>query len=249
MTKIPWTDATINPIRVAGGFHGCTKVSEGCLNCYASDMNFRFDPQHRSYDYKFKDWDYYLLHDEINKIYKWRKPKRVFVCSMMDLFHEGVSDEMLDIVFEAIVDNKEHVFQILTKRPKRAKGYFKKRFENGLPKNIWFGVSVENQKTADKRIPLLLEIPAAVRFLSVEPLLEEIVIDVCEEVPDWVIVGCETGNKKRECQVEWVRGIVEQSKKSLEDAPIFIKQLNIDGKVVKDIKKFPEDLRIREYPI
>ena len=122
-------------------------------------------------------------------------------------------------------------------------------------KNIWLGVSIENQQTADERIPLLLQTPAAVRWLSIEPLLDTINLDPVQmmdnrnrgrAVIDWVVVGCESGAKKRECKIEWIESIVEQCKQA--DIPVFVKQIQINSNVVKDIQQFPLHLRVREYP-
>jgi len=130
--------------------------------------------------------------------------------------------------------------------------------------NLWLGVTCENQRTADERIPILLQIPAAVRFISFEPLLEDIDFNLIERPNHfhstpygwlkyfgkqihWIIIGCESGPKRRPCKLEWVRNIVSQCKAA--NVPVFIKQLNINGKVEHNIEKFPEDLRIREYPI
>lgn len=136
--------------------------------------------------------------------------------------------------------------------------------------NIWFGVSVENQATADGRIPYLNRIPGAVRYLSVEPILEEIDLDTylnpytektvqdkfgnyipekvfCKTMIDWMIIGCESGQKHRPCKLKWVRSLVSQGKKA--KVPVFIKQLVVKGKVETDVKKFPKDLQIRQYPV
>jgi len=213
----------------------------------------------------------------------WRKPRMIFVSSMGDLFHESVPFEWIDRVM-AVVSNcsgiwpkynyPTHIFQILTKRIERAFDYFNRNEIDQCAidtyyNNLWLGVTCENQKCADQRIPTLLQIPAAVRFLSLEPLLEDIDIDeaidgrwfwdgkylahIDKDIPDGksvkvnqVIIGCESGPGRRPCKLEWVRNIVAQCRAA--GVAVFVKQLSINGKVEHDIEKFPIDLRIREYP-
>ena len=191
-TKIRWTDETWNPVV------GCTKVSEGCQNCYAEKMAFRlanmkkckyrevvygYDPK---YDKKAGKWNGKTYCDEsaLDKPLHWKKPRRIFVCSMGDLFHESVPFEFIGKVMSVAAKHigrthhlpKQSVFQFLTKRPERMLEFSKWASPNGtpFPDNFWLGVTAENQKEADKRIPILLQIPAAKRFVSVEPLLSKI---------------------------------------------------------------------------
>jgi protein gp37 len=161
-TKIEWADVVWNPMS------GCTKVSEGCRNCYAESIAKRFWG-----DRKFTDVQ---CHPERLDIpLHWKKPQRIFVDSMSDLFHEDIPEGFIDLVFDRVnYDGISHLtFLILTKRPERMKSYIN-GLDFKLPDNVWLGVSVEDQKTADERIPLLLQTPAAVRFISVEPMLENI---------------------------------------------------------------------------
>jgi len=161
-TKIEWTEYSWNPVT------GCSKISEGCRNCYAERMAKRLAgrcgyPE----DEAFK----VMLHPErLMEPLLWKKPKRVFVCSMGDLFHDDVNDGFLCRVFDAILAAEQHIFLVLTKRPKRMMNFFKKCI-HGTLSNLWVGVTVENQEVANKRIPLLLQTPAAVHFISCEPLL------------------------------------------------------------------------------
>ena len=227
-TGIQWTDETWNPVT------GCTKVSPGCSRCYAEDVAKRF--------WKGRPFEDVRFHiDRIGQPLRWKKPRRVFVNSMSDLFHEDLTFGHIEQVFAVMIEAKQHTFQVLTKRPERMCAFMKHlKFFHRVPPNVWLGVSVENQRMADVRIPILLDTPAAVRFLSVEPLLSE--IDLCrggwsllrrlrsptgKRKPvagvDWVIVGGESGRKARPCNVKWVLGIVGQCRNS--GVPCFVKQL------------------------
>lgn len=279
-TKIEWSEMSWNPVI------GCSKVSAGCLNCYAEKMAYRLwcmgsGVYGSVLDINTNKWSGEIFCRDKKTLeipLHWRKPRRIFVCSMGDLFHEAVPFEYVEKVLRVIERCKQHTFQMLTKRPKIAYDFFGGTSGAGLSapplSNLWLGVSVENQKAADERIPILLQIPAAVRFVSVEPMLGPVelrciigdprrrcvydclrgtvateagVIEdkVCGSI-DWVIIGCESGPKRRECKLEWVRDLVEQCKAA--NVPVFVKQLSINGKVEHDIKKFPEWARLREYP-
>lgn len=177
-TKIEWTDESWNPVT------GCTKASAGCQNCYAERMSKRLRGRH---GYPADDpFAVTLRPDRLEQPLRWRKPRMCFVCSMSDLFHPGVLDEFIHRVFDTIGSCPEHTFQILTKRPGRMRRFVCNsnrldspgagwRFGGPCPlPNLWLGTSVEDQATADERIPRLLECPAAVRFVSAEPLLEPV---------------------------------------------------------------------------
>lgn len=258
-TKIEWTDHTWNVVI------GCAKVSAGCKNCYAEKMSIRLSGMDNkcSPDYveilRYADYgkplgfsgNVKLLPERLFQPTKWKKPSMVFVNSMSDLFHEDIPFEFIDEVFRTVAVCPQHTFQILTKRPGQMKKYFEwSEYAKGIEQidNVWLGVSTENQETADERIPLLLQTPAAVKWISAEPLLSKIDLELLgrHEYIDWVVVGCESGAKKRECKIEWVENIVNQCKQA--KVPVFVKQLSIDNKVVKDISKFPKHLQIREYP-
>jgi protein gp37 len=171
--RIEWTDATWNPVR------GCTKVSPGCKNCYAETFaeRWRGVPGH-AYEQGF---DLRLVPEKLDEPLRWKKPRRIFVNSMSDLFQEGVPDDLHRDVFAVMALAPQHTFQVLTKRADRMRDYCRSAIRVRpagdrasvawpLP-NVWLGVSVENQHFADERIPLLLQTPAAVRFISAEPLL------------------------------------------------------------------------------
>lgn len=265
-TSIEWTDKTWNPVT------GCTKVSQGCKNCYAEKIYERFNGKG-----SFKN---VICHeDRLMQPLRWKHPAKVFVNSMSDLFHENVPFEFIDKVFAVMAMCQKHTFQVLTKRADRMLEYFKmideekdmQRWINAsieidtppfafiplvehvpypLP-NVWIGVSVEDQKAADERIPLLLQIPATVRFLSCEPLLgavdltkllmiksdNELKPDVTinslkgwhggynrpeRTKIDWVICGGESGNKARPMHPDWARSLRDQCNAA--DVAFFFKQ-------------------------
>ena len=342
-SKIPYTDATWNPIRYINGWM-CTKVSTGCLRCYAETFNGRFG---NKLPYSGPDPAIGFRFDEqvLDKPLHWRKPRRIFVQSMGDLFHEAVPVEFVTRVFdimcswrwpnkaaerdgdESLLVDPGHTYQVLTKRPERIRQWldwvdqywpgdspFNVCGDIGavVPKYIWLGTTCENQEMADKRIPELLKIPAAVRFVSVEPMLgpvdfikwfadcecdncdwkgfqdndtpeggmKKIYTDdpawregwddpewVCPKCNspgcgmsyspifnpygddpriDWLIIGCESGPKRRPCKLEWVKDLIEQCDAA--KIPAFVKQLDLNGKVSKDPAEWPEWARRREYP-
>ena len=311
-TEIAWTDVTWNPAT------GCTKVSPGCAHCYAEAVaprTFRGRP--------FTD---VLFHPErLLQPLHWRKPRKVFVNSMSDLFHENLSDGTIDSIFAVIALSymlqPRHVFQVLTKRSERMREYWSlpmrgtriiaaarrlshaeevaRKFypnhkypypdvddsiadgffgthalsDDWRPthlRNVWMGVSVENQAQANIRIRHLRQTPAAIRFMSVEPLISE--VDLCPAggpppigpLPpiDWVIVGGESGPKARPCELSWIRKVVKECRK--DGIPVFVKQLGryptydvsggfmaeytVRNRKGADPSEWPEDLRIREMP-
>ena len=305
MSKIEWTDATWNPVV------GCTRVSEGCRNCYAERMaatRLVKTPAYAGVAEMTKAGPRWtgklnLLEDRLEQPLRWRKPRRVFVNSMSDLFHEAIPFEFIAAVFAVMAVADQHVFQVLTKRPRRAIEWFRwlglnaaetGRLSGGgslkmwkchvavlcaeqyglelagcrvnwpLP-NIWLGVSVEDQKTAAERIPLLLETPAAVRFISLEPMLGPVDLqlacppcDGCNTSgnvyecfpgtgclgrrflwPDWVIVGGESGPNARPMDADWARYVRDQC--AAARVPYFFKQMSKKSAI-------PADLRVREYP-
>lgn len=176
-TKIEWADATWNPVR------GCTKISPGCKNCYAETFaeRWRGVPGH-PYEQGF---DLRLVPEKLGEPLKWKKPKRIFVNSMSDLFQEGVPFDFIAQCFDVMIEAHWHIFQILTKRADRMLEFVKWWIEtengrdwfDGLPNNIWLGASCENQQYADERIPKLLQTPAAKRFVSYEPALGPVAFD------------------------------------------------------------------------
>lgn len=213
-TTIEWTDATWNPVR------GCTKLSPGCANCYASTFAERWrgipgHPYERGFDLR-------LVPELLDAPLGWAKPRRIFVNSMSDLFHARVPVSYVEAVFDVMRRAKQHVFQVLTKRAERMRRVLADARNGGPPKgHIWLGVSVEDRKHGLPRIDALRETPAAIRFLSIEPLLEDLgAIDLAGI--DWVIVGGESGPGARPMRREWVLAIRDLCE--ARQIPFFFKQ-------------------------
>jgi len=193
-SKIEWTDATWNPVR------GCSKISPGCLHCYAETFaeRFRGVPGH-PFEFGF---DLRLVPEKLGDPIRWSKPKKIFVNSMSDLFHEQVPTDFIRDVFEVMADTPQHTYQVLTKRSRRLA-----KMADCLPwpANVWMGVSVENHRYRF-RIDHLREVPAAVRFLSAEPLLGPLRKLELEGIA-WVIVGGESGPGARPMDHCWATDI------------------------------------------
>jgi len=288
MTKIEWTSETWNPII------GCSKVSPGCANCYAARTATRFasttpyaevlqpnpDPYHYGW---LPEWNgcIRLISDRLDQPRRWRKPRLIFVNSMSDTFHENVPFEFIEQIFDMMYVCPRHTFQVLTKRPKRMAEYYRtvemrRPIRRDYP-NVWCGTSCEDQKRADERIPHLLKTPAAVRFVSLEPLLGEInisnyltpywhldyayrlaikcgmfneeqVASLRQPILDWVIVGCEFIQGKLGRECK-----LEWVRSIIEQCkgagiPVFVKQLPIKGEVSHNIKDWPDWARVRQMP-
>ncbi len=202
MSKIEWTDSTWNPVR------GCTKISPGCKNCYASVFaeRFRGVPGH-PYELGF---DLRLVPEKVDEPLRWRKPRMVFVNSMSDLFHKDVSDEFIAEVARTMVAAHWHTFQVLTKRSVRLRDLLNGKLAFAAHRqHIWWGVSVENRKHGAPRIDHLRQASAAVKFLSIEPLLEDLGLLDLSGI-NWVIVGGESGRSARPMNEEWVTSIRDQ---------------------------------------
>jgi protein gp37 len=245
MSKIEWTQKTWNPLV------GCTKVSAGCKNCYAMRMAWRLVHNPVTKD-KYAgtaektangqiNWTgkVNMLQDELMKPLQYKKPTMFFVNSMSDLFHESVPFEFINAVFSVMSDVNIHTYQVLTKRPARMLEFFEwKKQQFGIEwqpsNNVWIGVSVENQQAADERIPLLLKINNAIRFLSCEPLLgpisfkQWIKVETTEKATTvftpfhWVIVGGESGTGARPMHPDWVRQI--RNEMNIAGVAFFFKQ-------------------------
>ena len=294
---IEWTDATWNPIV------GCSIVSAGCANCYAMRQANRIRHMSGPESHYFGTtetikgkaiWTGKIAQAServLTAPLGWRKPRRVFVNSMGDLFHESIPDEWIDRVFAVMALSPQHTFQVLTKRAKRMREYMNGDWsarayqaidgqQNGsqaqgwlaaskpLP-NVHLGVSAERQPEADERIPDLLATPAAVRFVSAEPLLGPINIGAAQNLAnrpnrlDWVIVGGESGPGARPMDLAWARSIVSQCR--VAEVPCFVKQigafpidnarapsfnpkLKLHNRRGGDPTEWPADLRVREWP-
>lgn len=249
-TKIEWADATLNVVT------GCNKVSEGCRYCYAESMAHRF--------WKNREFSDVQLHPErIEQLRKWRKPRRVFICSMSDLFHPQVPFEFIDKLFYTWSHgNRRHTLIILTKRAERMQQYFdrdlSKVFWNYEPSEytsvpypdpkIWVGVSVEDQDTANYRVPWLLRTRAAVKFVSYEPALGELnlftqhsagVGEMLIDGLDWILAGGETGVHARPTRTEWIQDIRDQCIDA--HIPFFFKHWG-EWRYVRSDHPYPENL-------
>ncbi len=213
-SRIEWTDATWNPIR------GCTKISPGCAHCYAETFSERFRgvPGH-PFEHGF---DLRLVPEKLGEPLRWSTPRRIFVNSMSDLFHEDVPDDYILAVARVMNLASWHTFQVLTKRASRLAALLRTSLAPvaGLP-NIWWGVSVENRRHGLSRVDELRASPARIRFLSIEPLLEDLGRFNLDGI-HWVIVGGESGPKARPMLQSWVESIRLQC---LDDrVPFFFKQ-------------------------
>lgn len=299
MSKIEWTERTWNPTK------GCTKISPGCKNCYAETMAKRLKAMGQAAYQDVVDergWTGKIALElqALKQPLSVKKPTMWFVDSMSDLFHEDVPEEFILQVFVAMALARHHTFQVLTKRAERmqkvlsdwwnrkslltglrlgsamTEGMKEMKWEYPL-QNVWLGVSVENQKTADERIPLLLKTPAAVRFVSCEPMLEKVsMVNNQLSMLNWVIIGGESGHKPRAFNVDWAKDLIVECKAA--GVPVFMKQVGKHpyslrdrwstrggGVVVspgdewtfrkrlKDVKggdmsEWDEELRVREMP-
>ena len=213
-SAIEWTDATWNPVR------GCTKVSPGCKHCYAETFaeRFRGVPGH-PFEFGF---DLQLIPGKLPEPLRWRSPRTIFVNSMSDLFHEAIPDAYIEAVAEVMELAPWHTYQVLTKRADRLESLLRgslRRFAR-LP-HIWWGVSVEDKRYGVPRIAQLRRAPAKVRFLSIEPLLEDLGTIELDGI-DWVIVGGESGPGARPMPADWVRSLRDQCLK--QDVAFFFKQ-------------------------
>ena len=205
-SKIEWTDATWNPVR------GCTKISPGCKHCYAEKFAERFRGV-AGHPYE-KGFDQRLVPEKLNEPLGWKRPRRIFVNSMSDLFHADVPAAYIEKVAQVMAKADWHTYQVLTKRSHRMSEFLRGSLrEIAQLRHIWWGVSVEDRKYGLPRIAPLQAAPAAVRFLSIEPLLEDLGEFDMAGI-SWAIVGGESGPGARPMDASWVRGIRRQCKKS-----------------------------------
>jgi len=233
-SRIDYLDETWNPIE------GCTAISEGCKNCWAAGMMKRFRggmhrPQFRM--------------DRLPQLMKWRKPRRVGVCFTSDLWHEDVTDSQRSAVFGMMENTPEHTYVLLTKRAEQMADWSARYLEANecFPRNQWMGVTCETQKRYDERVPWLLRTRAAVRWLSLEPLLGPIHFEEQHLLGlHWIVVGCESGAAKRPLEMEWVKSIARQL--SGTGIALYVKQLPLNGKVNHNPAEFPPLLRCRKFP-
>ena len=224
-TRIEWTERTWNVVT------GCDRVSPGCDNCYALSLAARLKAMgSRRYQVdghpvtSGPGFGLQLHHDLVDAPRHWRKPAVVFVNSMSDLFHERIPFDFLRAVFATMEATPQHTYQVLTKR---ATHLTRVAPRLPWPPNVWMGVTVENQAAVSRRAARLLRVPAAVRFLSVEPLIERVdltgVLEARDITIDWVIAGGESGPRSRPCETEWLRSLRDEC--MFYGVPFFLKQL------------------------
>ncbi|HVB87345.1 MAG TPA: phage Gp37/Gp68 family protein [Candidatus Dormibacteraeota bacterium] len=213
-SAIEWTDATWNPVR------GCTKISPGCKHCYAETFAERFRGV-KGHPYE-QGFDLRLVREKLAEPLRWRSPKMIFVNSMSDLFHDSVPESYIVEVAKVMLAARWHTYQVLTKRSERLQKLLKSTLAFAAQQpHIWWGVSVENRKYGLPRIDDLRQAPVSVRFLSVEPLLEDLgKIDLAGI--HWVIVGGESGPGARPMKKDWVLSVRDQCRQS--GVPFFFKQ-------------------------
>lgn len=256
-TDIEWTQSTWNPVR------GCSRVSQGCVNCYAERVAARFSgdgkPFHRFAIMKNGEphWTGKVdivdrhLYDPVH----WVKPRMIFVNSMSDLYHEELTFFQILAVHEVMMAAQRHTYQVLTKRPERAKAFYlwwdRTRPGHANVENLWIGVSVENQKAADERLPMLKSIPARIRWVSYEPALELVDFGKWGGFIDWIVIGSESGPGARPFSEEWARATRDFCVRN--SIGFFYKQAMIAGKKVSTPeldgvtwKQYPGAFKIKE---
>jgi len=241
-TQIEWTDATWNPVA------GCTLASSGCKHCYAMNMAKRLEAmgveKYKGLTKKNETkvvWNGVVREDQksLSIPYKWKKPRKIFVNSMSDLFHDDVSDDFILQVWEVMEKTPHHNYQILTKRPERMKKIMVEKIKKILP-NVWLGTSVEAADVVD-RIDHLRDTPAAIHFISFEPLISSVGAVNLDNI-QWAIIGGESGNKARPIKEKWIDEIHIQCEKF--DTAFFFKQWGTWG---KDNQKRSKKANGREY--
>ena len=241
-TRIEWTDATWNPVA------GCSIVSAGCVNCYAMEMAKRLQAMGvEKYDGltrrsgKRTIWNGIVREDRtaLEIPLHWKKPKKIFVNSMSDLFHEGVSDAFISEVWQVMAATPRHYYQILTKRPERMREFVCSKIKDVMP-NVWLGTSIENAEVSE-RADALRAIPAAIRFISFEPLIGSVGPINLRGI-HWAIVGGESGKSARPVREEWIDEIYDQCTRY--ETAFFFKQWGSWG---KDNKRRSKKANGREY--
>lgn len=224
-TKISWANYSSNPIRAIRKEDGkqgwaCSKASEGCVNCYAETLNKKWGTKLLYNQANISKIDWFLNEREIQAWKKLKDPSKIFVVDMSDIFHVNIPDDFRHKIFHGMAEAPWHMYQILTKRPERMRDYFQK-FPEELRDCMWLGTSVENKRVVD-RVELLRQIPARIRWLSVEPLLESLMGQNIYDGINWIVVGAESGNHRRQYDIEWAREIRSKCRES--GIPFFYKQ-------------------------
>lgn len=231
-TKIEWTEVSWNPVT------GCTKISDGCKNCYAATLTKRLVAMHNP---RYKNGFEVTVHEDLIDLpVKWKTPKTIFVNSMSDIFHEKVSDEIILKIFNTMNNCPQHTFQVLTKRPERLIELNKKI---KWTSNIWMGVTIENNKYLH-RADILRDTDAKIKFVSAEPLLGEI-SEINLQGIDWIIVGGESGHHARPMEKEWILQIKDIARKN--HTAFFFKQWGGTNK--KKAGRILDGKTYDEYPV
>jgi protein gp37 len=237
MSTIPWTRKSWNPIT------GCTKIAQGCKNCYAERLSLQYQSQGIA---KFaKGFNPTLHPSTLDKPSTWKKSTMIFVCSVSDLFHDDIPFDFQKKIFDTIRFCPQHIFQILTKRSANMVKVVK-RYEKEVTKlhNVWYGISVSTPKDLHDHA-VNLNAMRGLRYLSIEPILETGI-----EIPywiEWVILGGESGPNARHSELKWYRQIKQQCFE--QGIKLFIKQIHAQkGKLVDNLEEFPFDLRVQQFP-
>jgi protein gp37 len=233
-TAIEWTDATWNPVT------GCTKVGAGCEHCYAERIAERF---RGTPDHPFENgFDLTLRPHKLREPLSWKRPRRVFVNSMSDLFHKDIPTDYIDRVFDVMEQADWHTYQVLSKRSSRLRNYINRRYNSSAPSHIWLGVSIED-RVALGRLKHLQQAKASIRFVSFEPLLEDLGEFDLQGV-HWAIAGGESGPAAREIRPQWVRSLRDKCRQK--GVAFFFKQWG--GKTPKSGGDTLDGRRWHEYP-
>ncbi len=222
-TAIEWTEATWNPVT------GCSKVSPGCAHCYAETLSLRFKTSTLPWLPKNAAANVRVHEDRLSQPHRWKRPRVIFVNSMSDLFHEIIPLDFVAAVVSVIADTPRHTYQVLTKRPDVARDRLAVLAERGLelPSNLWLGVSIENARY-NWRADVLRDVPAAIRFISAEPLLGSLFASSATrhaldlQGVDWLIAGGESGSRPRPVDAHWLRELREACAQN--DVAFFFKQ-------------------------
>lgn len=253
-SNISYLDEVWNPVE------GCSPISEGCAHCWALAMANRF---HGGAHPPVCHWE------RVGRPRTWRKPRRIGVCFTSDLCHEGVPPAMRQQMLDVMMEVRRHTYLVLTKRagglehwnfglqplkmaPVSGANDFYIPNEDAVTRadHIWVGVTAENQRRFDERVPQLVHTDCCNRWLSLEPLLGQIFLtNSFRRWPDklhWVVVGCESGQHARECPIEWAEALVHQCQQA--GVPVYVKQVRVGKKVLHKLEEFPESVRVQQYP-
>jgi protein gp37 len=231
-SRIPYLDETWNPIT------GCTPISEGCEHCWARAMDARF--RGGAHGPAFHEERL----DSKQSPFHWRDPRRIGVCFTSDLWHGQIPNEWRHQVYLRMLANRRHTYLLLTKRAGSMCAHVNGAWE---PQNhMWHGVTVENQARLEERLPHLINANVAHRWVSAEPLLGPLDFMLGLARVGWLVVGCESGPGARECDLVWIESVVRQCQ--IAQVPVYVKQIRIGKRIIRDPAQFPRQLRLRQLP-